>query len=60
MGHPVVISGGPIHYYYKSPATKKESAIPASNAPHSILEALVLAEIGHPRLNSAKPSSFFD
>jgi hypothetical protein len=27
---------------------------------HSILKARGLAEIGHPRLKSAKPSSFFD
>jgi hypothetical protein len=39
---------------------EKRSAIPASNVSHSILEALGLAEIGHPRLNSAKPSSFFE
>ncbi|MGB9486940.1 MAG: hypothetical protein WCD04_12620, partial [Terriglobia bacterium] len=36
------------------------SAIPTSNVSHSILQALGLAEIGHPRLNSAKPSSFFE
>jgi hypothetical protein len=39
---------------------EKGSAIPASNVAHSILEALGLAEIGHPRLNSAKPSSFLE
>jgi hypothetical protein len=39
---------------------EKGSAIPACKASHSILQALGLAEIGHPRLNSAKPSSFFE
>jgi hypothetical protein len=39
---------------------EKGSAIPASKVSHSILKALGLAEIGHPRLNSAKPSSFFE
>jgi hypothetical protein len=39
---------------------EKVSAIPASNVSYSILEALGLAEIGHPRLNSAKLSSFFE
>ena len=39
---------------------ERGSAIPASNVSHSILQALGLAEIGHPRLNSAKPSSFFE
>jgi hypothetical protein len=39
---------------------EKGSAIPASNVSYSILQALGLAEIGHPRLNSAKPSSFIE
>jgi hypothetical protein len=39
---------------------EKRSAVLASNASHSILQGLSLAEIGHPRLNSAKPGSFFE
>ena len=39
---------------------EKGSGISAPNVSHSILQALGLAEIGHPPLNSAKPSSFFE
>jgi hypothetical protein len=38
--------------------TTMESAIPAPNAAFD-LEVQGLAEIGHRRLNSAKPGSFF-